>query len=378
MLDDPTRRRLLAATAGTGGAALLGRASTLGARRDDGTDADRHGDEPDGDGNEPGGDEDGAPDDGASDDGARPSARWTAHTEGDADASVRSVTGDRPTAFAFAASGCSRAAAIGTLGAVDGQLRVAFDYEVTAGALHERPFVAVHEDQALAYRSDEDPRSSVDVQPSRTTTGRFEATVSLDGTARVILGVEPSRHCADHDGADTRLVVRDLDLSLASDDRPTTGTTRRGTTTGTTRRRTATTGDWTTRTAGDADASVVDASTLAFRVHKCSRASATRTYGEHDGDVRVTFDYVVQTQAWYEHPYLRVTSDDAPTYDLRDDSGEKIEKRRDARTTGTVDATVPVDGTVGVELGIRPSRHCENGDHGDTAFQVSSLEIDPQ
>lgn len=133
--------------------------------------------------------------------------------------------------------------------------------------------------------------------------------------------------------------------------------------------------EWRTTTDGDADAIARSPSDLYFRVNQCSNTSAIREYSVESDEVTISFDYEVAAEQWWERPYLRIYDSDTTIYDSSDDPARHIARREHGTATGTFEATVSTSEAITVELGLEPSRHCENGDHANTYFRVHGLNV---
>lgn len=130
-------------------------------------------------------------------------------------------------------------------------------------------------------------------------------------------------------------------------------------------------GGWDTRSSDRGDVAVVGPRSLDFHVYKCNRALAT-TRIDATGTLRVAFDWTFRADGWYESSVVAVgTGDDRRP--LEASSGIRTEPRTE--TEGTYVGTASVDGPVTLVLGLEPSGHCDNPDHGDTYFSVRNLSV---
>jgi hypothetical protein len=103
---------------------------------------------------------------------------------------------------------CNTALARADLGAVAGDLWVAFDYRVEAEMWYEARTVAAAVDGE---------RRDLGAPPAEeygATTGRFVERVAVDGETTLVLGVEPSDYCGNADHGETRLAVENLRVTV--------------------------------------------------------------------------------------------------------------------------------------------------------------------
>lgn len=139
--------------------------------------------------------------------------------------------------------------------------------------------------------------------------------------------------------------------------------------------------EWETETTDDASATVVDGSLSGgeheLSVNQCNRARATADLGSQNGTLSISFEYETRTDGYWEDPFFEVRSDGTTVYSVRDDENNTIKKGQATTKTGSVETTVTVDGQTSIVFGIEESSHCENFDHGETAFDVSDLTVEP-
>lgn len=136
---------------------------------------------------------------------------------------------------------------------------------------------------------------------------------------------------------------------------------------------------WQTERTTDATARVItdslDGGHLSLSVVQCNSASARAALGQVDGRVHISFNYEVSTEGYWEEPYVQVVADGEVAYDSDDDQSISIRKERASTTTGAVLTHADVAGDTAVRFGIRPSEYCSNGDHGETSFTVSKIQV---
>lgn len=136
-------------------------------------------------------------------------------------------------------------------------------------------------------------------------------------------------------------------------------------------------GAWETATWGGYNGDVTaDDGRMRLRVYRCHNAQATHDLGTHSGTLRVSFDWEVNADQWWEHtdwaletadgqeiPYTVVSGQDVPRPGYRGDR------------SGSVTVEAEVDGPVRVRFYIEPSSYCSNFDHADTYLWVDDVEV---
>lgn len=132
---------------------------------------------------------------------------------------------------------------------------------------------------------------------------------------------------------------------------------------------------WETSTDGDASVTVNDPQSADLRVYKCNTATARKSLGERSGDLRVAFEYTFEAEQWYEDARV-VIVEDGNERRLTSATDAAVNVTDHGSVSGSVDVTVPVDGSVAVAFRLVPSPHCSAGDHADTYFRVRDVTIE--
>lgn len=127
--------------------------------------------------------------------------------------------------------------------------------------------------------------------------------------------------------------------------------------------------DWTTDTSTGGEVEVRSDTELICAVEQCNHALATKQFTDVDGPTTISFDYEVTTDGYWEQTVVEVLENGEP---LEPTDASGIDKAFGTTTTGNYEATVDADGPVTLRIGLRPSDHCSNGDHGTTTFRVGS------
>jgi len=143
-------------------------------------------------------------------DGTADSGEWTVSTEGNADANV-----EAPDDLSFRVYKCSYAQASTRLGSVDGNVSLSFDFRTRSEEWYEVPFAAVVVDGQTVFKD------NVNIEEYDSRSGTFEVNVSVDGEARVVLGIQESRYCRNSDHADTFFDAEELFLGIEQGTAPT-------------------------------------------------------------------------------------------------------------------------------------------------------------
>jgi hypothetical protein len=136
--------------------------------------------------------------------------------------------------------------------------------------------------------------------------------------------------------------------------------------------------EWEATTDGDGDVDVRTPTALDVRVFKCSNAFATKRFNATSTEATVAFDYEVESEEWYEAPYLIVREGGEIVYESQnidtDDKTFTVESYGTA--SGSFERTVSVSDPFTIEMGIRPSNYCSAGDHANTFFRVRGLSVE--
>jgi len=135
---------------------------------------------------------------------------WETTTSGDADATVVGTD-----ALDLRVFKCSRATARTSLGEIEGEIQLAFDWTVDAEQWHERPLVLVYEDGERIFRSNESTQVGFRREAYTVTNGTARATVPVDGTVSLAVRVVPSGFCERYDHANTFFRIRNLTVKVA-------------------------------------------------------------------------------------------------------------------------------------------------------------------
>ena len=135
-------------------------------------------------------------------------------------------------------------------------------------------------------------------------------------------------------------------------------------------------GVWTPTTTSNADVTETDG-VLRFRVYKCNRATASRTF-DASGPVEISFDWRTYADQWYEVPdWHLVDARTGQAVDYTVLSGEDVNAvgtpGGDKSRSLTVRAET--DGPTRIEFELKPSNPCSNFDHADTYFEVDNLAV---
>jgi hypothetical protein len=140
---------------------------------------------------------------------------------------------------------------------------------------------------------------------------------------------------------------------------------------------TPSTGPWTASTTGDASVSGA-ADGVSLRAYRCANATATRSLDA--GATSVSFDYEIESDQWWELPYVEILVDGAVVWaggvgasDAADETVFDISAGD--TTTGSVTKELDVAGETAIRFGITPSKHCSSGDHGNTWLRIENLAV---
>jgi len=110
---------------------------------------------------------------------------------------------------------------------------------------------------------------------------------------------------------------------------------------------------------------------VSLQAYRCADATATRSLDA--GATSVSFDYEIESDQWWELPYVEILVDGAVVWaggvgasDAADETVFDISAGD--TTTGSVTKELDVAGETAIRFGITPSKHCSSGDHGSTWF----------
>jgi hypothetical protein len=142
---------------------------------------------------------------------------------------------------------------------------------------------------------------------------------------------------------------------------------------------------WSKESVNNASVDLTD-SGVYLRVFRTSYASAALKLGSTSRQHRVSFDWEIQTDGWWEGAGVSILNDSVKDFNLRScdtqhncgkvilsaggaDLPIKYAKTTSGRYEATVDATSLV-------FFIVPSGSSANGDHGNTFFRIKNLKVD--
>lgn len=141
-------------------------------------------------------------------------ADWETETTENASASVVDGSADGGE-LEFSVVQCNSALAEGSLGELDTELQIAFNYDVDPDEWYESRVFEVLVDGDVVYDTSDDEYVSIDAEQGTVTTGSVYTSVDVDGDTTVRLGLEPSEPCANPDHGETRFTVSALDIERA-------------------------------------------------------------------------------------------------------------------------------------------------------------------
>lgn len=151
---------------------------------------------------------------------------------------------------------------------------------------------------------------------------------------------------------------------------------------------------------GTPSASIDPKNAVDLRVFQTSWAKADANLGTLNGTVKITFDWTITAQGWYEipavglatngHTILQIPACNSNTDILKDKSCGKfiglvigtsvpgiggLEATPYATTNGTFSKNVAVSGQTDVVFSIVPSPYSGNSDHLNTYFNITNLKF---
>lgn len=155
---------------------------------------------------------------------------------------------------------------------------------------------------------------------------------------------------------------------------------------------------WSTQIVNNASASVSPPNGVDMQVFQTSWAKADANLGTLNGTLKISFDWTITAQGWYEIPavglatngrsILQIPGCDGHTDVFKNKSCGKfiglvegpsvpgiggLEATPYATTTGTFSKNVPVAGQTDVVFSVIPSAYSGNSDHLNTYFNITNL-----
>lgn len=130
---------------------------------------------------------------------------------------------------------------------------------------------------------------------------------------------------------------------------------------------------------------------LDLQVYKTSWAAVKKDLGNISGNLKISFDWAITAEGWWEGVGLGVVTNGTPNFNL---SKCKLSQNNGAcgtviaspnegglpvqafqKTTGQFEKNISVNGYTTLVFFITPSDHSENSDHGRTALSVTNFRI---
>jgi len=152
---------------------------------------------------------------------------------------------------------------------------------------------------------------------------------------------------------------------------------------------------WNTQTLNNASASVAANSDVSLRVFQTSWASAVGDLGSLDGSLTISFNWGIRDDGWWEVPGVSLDTAGASPFQIpacrpitdMQGCGNVIASAAGTgaltqfpmpvggSTTGTYSNTFSVQGQTNLVFFLVPSFYSSNGDHANTYFNITNLDL---